>query len=133
MNDYFYLSKAVDGLKANVFGGCSLTVRQTNISDLQLFIVTLDDVSRLKNEGTSLEFAYAITTSGTTGIPKIVKVPHRCIVPNILHIRLVAIDQRSTTVLGQGLQFIVLSTLEGRRQGFSASPSLTVACSASAW
>jgi acyl-CoA synthetase (AMP-forming)/AMP-acid ligase II len=27
--------------------------------------------------------AYAIQTSGTTGCPKIVRVPHRCIVPNI--------------------------------------------------
>lgn len=27
--------------------------------------------------------AYTIQTSGTTGLPKIVRVPHRCIVPNI--------------------------------------------------
>ena len=32
-------------------------------------------------------FAYAISTSGTTGIPKIVKVPHESIVPNILDLR----------------------------------------------
>ncbi|XP_074651678.1 beta-alanine-activating enzyme-like [Tubulanus polymorphus] len=31
--------------------------------------------------------AYAITTSGTTGEPKIVRVPHSCIVPNILDFR----------------------------------------------
>ena len=31
--------------------------------------------------------AYVISTSGTTGNPKLVKVPHRCIVPNILHLR----------------------------------------------
>ena len=31
--------------------------------------------------------AYAIKTSGTTGKPKIVKVPHRCIVPNIQNLR----------------------------------------------
>ncbi|XP_054845846.1 beta-alanine-activating enzyme [Eublepharis macularius] len=31
--------------------------------------------------------AYVMHTSGTTGIPKIVRVPHRCIVPNILHLR----------------------------------------------
>lgn len=29
------------------------------------------------------EMAYTIQTSGTTGYPKIVRVPHRCIVPNI--------------------------------------------------
>ncbi|MGH0157829.1 UNVERIFIED_CONTAM: hypothetical protein FKN15_065100 [Acipenser sinensis] len=31
--------------------------------------------------------AYVLHTSGTTGLPKIVRVPHRCIVPNILHLR----------------------------------------------
>lgn len=78
----------VDGLKAKMFGGWSLTVRHLNILDHELLIVTFDDVSRLKKEDTLLGFdlAYAITTSGTTGIPKIVKVPHQCIVPNILHI-----------------------------------------------
>ena len=32
-------------------------------------------------------FAYCITTSGTTGEPKVVRVPHECIVPNITSIR----------------------------------------------
>ncbi|XP_055290700.1 beta-alanine-activating enzyme isoform X3 [Moschus berezovskii] len=32
--------------------------------------------------------AYVLHTSGTTGIPKIVRVPHACIVPNIQHFRL---------------------------------------------
>uniref|UniRef100_A0A2D4PRU7 AMP-dependent synthetase/ligase domain-containing protein n=1 Tax=Micrurus surinamensis TaxID=129470 RepID=A0A2D4PRU7_MICSU len=31
--------------------------------------------------------AYVLYTSGTTGLPKIVRVPHKCIVPNILHLR----------------------------------------------
>lgn len=31
--------------------------------------------------------AYVLHTSGTTGLPKIVKVPHRCIMPNIIHLR----------------------------------------------
>ncbi|XP_072538739.1 beta-alanine-activating enzyme [Salminus brasiliensis] len=31
--------------------------------------------------------AYVLHTSGTTGLPKIVKVPHKCIVPNIIHLR----------------------------------------------
>ncbi|XP_053885566.1 beta-alanine-activating enzyme isoform X2 [Malaclemys terrapin pileata] len=31
--------------------------------------------------------AYILHTSGTTGIPKIVRVPHKCIVPNILHLQ----------------------------------------------
>uniref|UniRef100_A0A3B1KH26 Aminoadipate-semialdehyde dehydrogenase n=1 Tax=Astyanax mexicanus TaxID=7994 RepID=A0A3B1KH26_ASTMX len=33
------------------------------------------------------QLAYILHTSGTTGLPKIVKVPHKCIVPNILHLR----------------------------------------------
>ncbi|XP_072757295.1 beta-alanine-activating enzyme [Anoplolepis gracilipes] len=32
-------------------------------------------------------FAYAIATSGSTGIPKIVKVPHSCILPNIIDLK----------------------------------------------
>uniref|UniRef100_H2ZXZ7 Beta-alanine-activating enzyme n=1 Tax=Latimeria chalumnae TaxID=7897 RepID=H2ZXZ7_LATCH len=31
--------------------------------------------------------AYVLHTSGTTGLPKIVRVPHKCIVPNIQHLR----------------------------------------------
>nr|XP_055041777.1 beta-alanine-activating enzyme [Misgurnus anguillicaudatus] len=31
--------------------------------------------------------AYILHTSGTTGLPKTVKVPHKCIVPNIIHLR----------------------------------------------
>lgn len=34
-----------------------------------------------------LPLAYVVFTSGTTGIPKVVKVPHQCILPNILHLR----------------------------------------------
>ncbi|XP_012721863.2 beta-alanine-activating enzyme [Fundulus heteroclitus] len=33
------------------------------------------------------DLAYVLHTSGTTGPPKTVRVPHRCIVPNILHLR----------------------------------------------
>jgi acyl-CoA synthetase (AMP-forming)/AMP-acid ligase II len=31
--------------------------------------------------------AYTVQTSGTTGCPKIVRVPHRCIVPNIQNLQ----------------------------------------------
>ncbi|XP_072246044.1 beta-alanine-activating enzyme [Leuresthes tenuis] len=33
------------------------------------------------------DLAYVLHTSGTTGPPKTVKVPHKCILPNILHLR----------------------------------------------
>ncbi|XP_060773478.1 beta-alanine-activating enzyme isoform X2 [Neoarius graeffei] len=32
------------------------------------------------------DLAYVLHTSGTTGLPKIVKVPHKCIVPNIVYL-----------------------------------------------
>ncbi|KAM8874194.1 beta-alanine-activating enzyme isoform 2-T2 [Spinachia spinachia] len=34
-----------------------------------------------------VDLAYVMHTSGTTGDPKIVRVPHKCILPNILHLR----------------------------------------------
>lgn len=44
--------------------------------------------AREKEAGHS-DLAYVLHTSGTTGVPKIVRVPHKCILPNILHLRLV--------------------------------------------
>ncbi|KFV15375.1 Acyl-CoA synthetase family member 4, partial [Tauraco erythrolophus] len=37
--------------------------------------------------GQKNSLAYVLHTSGTTGIPKIVRVPHKCIVPNIQHLK----------------------------------------------
>ncbi|NXR10332.1 ACSF4 enzyme, partial [Semnornis frantzii] len=37
--------------------------------------------------GQECSLAYILHTSGTTGIPKIVRVPHECIVPNIQHLK----------------------------------------------
>ncbi|XP_044873883.1 beta-alanine-activating enzyme isoform X7 [Mauremys mutica] len=37
--------------------------------------------------GQQHSLAYILHTSGTTGIPRIVRVPHKCIVPNILHLQ----------------------------------------------
>lgn len=37
--------------------------------------------------GQKCSLAYVLHTSGTTGIPKIVRVPHKCIVPNIQHLK----------------------------------------------
>lgn len=33
------------------------------------------------------DMAYVLHTSGTTGPPKTVRVPHKCILPNIIHLR----------------------------------------------
>ncbi|XP_008405666.1 beta-alanine-activating enzyme isoform X2 [Poecilia reticulata] len=45
-----------------------------------------DKTVPLKDSGRP-DLAYVLHTSGTTGPPKTVRVPHRCIVPNILHLR----------------------------------------------
>ncbi|XP_051233307.1 beta-alanine-activating enzyme isoform X1 [Dicentrarchus labrax] len=45
-----------------------------------------DTAAGLKEAGHT-DLAYVLHTSGTTGLPKIVRVPHKCILPNILHLR----------------------------------------------
>ena len=55
-------------------------------------ITAVDIVGRLRPNAS---VAYVITTSGTTGLPKIVRVPHHCIVPNIVDIRSVPTSQIS--------------------------------------
>lgn len=42
--------------------------------------------NRVKEDG-HRDLAYVLHTSGTTGLPKVVRVPHKCILPNILHLR----------------------------------------------
>ncbi|XP_074085479.1 beta-alanine-activating enzyme isoform X2 [Macrotis lagotis] len=50
--------------------------------------------------------AYVLHTSGTTGIPKIVRVPHTCIVPNIQHFRtLFEITQEDILFMASPLTF----------------------------
>ncbi|XP_065490661.1 beta-alanine-activating enzyme isoform X3 [Caloenas nicobarica] len=50
--------------------------------------------------------AYILHTSGTTGIPKIVRVPHKCIVPNIQHLKSIfEITQDDVLFLASPLTF----------------------------
>ncbi|XP_066135430.1 beta-alanine-activating enzyme isoform X2 [Saccopteryx bilineata] len=50
--------------------------------------------------------AYVLHTSGTTGTPKIVRVPHACIVPNIQHFRILfEITQEDVLFLASPLTF----------------------------
>ena len=51
-----------------------------DIPHTSLKAIHLEGVASVKD---TVSFAYVITTSGTTGRPKIVKVPHACIAPNI--------------------------------------------------
>ncbi|XP_064481492.1 beta-alanine-activating enzyme-like isoform X2 [Ornithodoros turicata] len=45
------------------------------------------DPTMLANSSTGVDIAYVMKTSGTTGRPKVVRVPHECILPNINHLR----------------------------------------------
>lgn len=40
-----------------------------------------------RDVGQRCSLAYVLHTSGTTGTPKVVRVPHKCIVPNIQHLK----------------------------------------------
>ncbi|XP_067663037.1 beta-alanine-activating enzyme-like [Haliotis asinina] len=52
--------------------------------ELGLVLVSLQDILPRPHANS---LAYCITTSGTTSVPKVVRVPHSCIVPNIQHLR----------------------------------------------
>jgi len=57
-------------------------VNDDMLRQMDIILVKLDKKQEVMRNRTSL--AYCITTSGTTGTPKIVKVPNECIVPNII-------------------------------------------------
>ncbi|XP_060044010.1 beta-alanine-activating enzyme isoform X2 [Erinaceus europaeus] len=68
------------------------------------------DSSKEKSEHMDMRqkdcLAYVLHTSGTTGTPKIVRVPHSCIVPNIQHFRvLFEITQQDVLFLASPLTF----------------------------
>lgn len=46
-----------------------------------------DRCDTVTEEGGHRELAYVLHTSGTTGFPKTVRVPHQCVLPNVLHLR----------------------------------------------
>ncbi|XP_070816876.1 beta-alanine-activating enzyme [Chaetodon trifascialis] len=48
---------------------------------------SLCDAAEVSKEAGRTDLAYVLHTSGTTGLPKIVRVPHTCILPNIQHLR----------------------------------------------
>ncbi|NXN98276.1 ACSF4 enzyme, partial [Rhinopomastus cyanomelas] len=56
--------------------------------------------------GQEASLAYVLHTSGTTGVPKVVRVPHRCIVPNIQHLKsLFEVTQEDVLFLASPLTF----------------------------
>ncbi|NWI56383.1 ACSF4 enzyme, partial [Calyptomena viridis] len=71
-----------------------------------------DETEVKTSEGRYMDFsqkdtlAYVLHTSGTTGIPKIVRVPHKCIVPNIQHLKSIfEITQEDVLFLASPLTF----------------------------
>jgi len=56
----------------------------TNPGLSEYLLVKMHDVPTVSHGS---DLAYCITTSGTTGVPKVVHVPHSCIAPNITHLR----------------------------------------------
>ncbi|XP_029001762.1 beta-alanine-activating enzyme [Betta splendens] len=61
--------------------GLEQTVAQT------AYGADLSDAAGVEKDTGHQDLAYVLHTSGTTGLPKIVRVPHKCILPNILHLR----------------------------------------------
>ncbi|KAK3866768.1 hypothetical protein Pcinc_027726 [Petrolisthes cinctipes] len=54
-----------------------------DITDTQVVSINTDTQSEFKKCHSMRDLAYVISTSGSTGSPKIVYVPHSCIIPNI--------------------------------------------------
>ncbi|XP_014470185.1 PREDICTED: acyl-CoA synthetase family member 4 [Dinoponera quadriceps] len=63
-------------------------VRQLNVHGQSVYLTKLIDVPESTVSGRKWHrFAYAIATSGSTGSPKIVKILHSCVLPNITDLR----------------------------------------------
>ncbi|XP_070149828.1 beta-alanine-activating enzyme isoform X2 [Polyergus mexicanus] len=60
---------------------------QFNIHGQPIYLTKLINVQGKNINRRWYRFAYAVATSGSTGIPKIVKVLHSCILPNIIDLR----------------------------------------------
>lgn len=60
---------------------------QFDIHGQSVYLTKLIDVQENVNSRKWYHFAYAIATSGSTGMPKVVKVPHSCILPNITDLK----------------------------------------------
>lgn len=69
------------------------------------------------------DWAYVLHTSGTTGPPKTVRVPHECILPNILHLRWV-----SCGLGGLGLLGSCSEVQSGLCSGLCFRSALTTCC-----
>lgn len=62
-------------------------IRQLDIHGQPIYLTKLINVQEKNINRKWYYFAYAIATSGSTGTPKIIKVPHSCILPNIMDLK----------------------------------------------
>lgn len=62
-------------------------IRQFDIHGQSVYLTKLINVQENVKNRKWYRFAYAIATSGSTGVPKIIKVPHPCILPNITDLK----------------------------------------------
>lgn len=62
-------------------------VCQLSIHGQSVYLTKLIDVPENIGSRKWHRFAYAIATSGSTGLPKIVRISHSCIVPNITDLK----------------------------------------------
>ncbi|XP_018342023.1 PREDICTED: acyl-CoA synthetase family member 4 isoform X1 [Trachymyrmex septentrionalis] len=74
-----------------------------NIHEQSIYLTKLVDVQENYNRRW-YHFAYAIATSGSTGTPKVVKVPHSCILPNIVDLKKI-LDITSSDKIAQLTNF----------------------------
>ncbi|XP_052077194.1 beta-alanine-activating enzyme-like isoform X2 [Mytilus californianus] len=85
VNILFVQSSNLKALEKVLFQFSTEIISNDTLQHLNMILIKIKRPPHPKTERTSL--AYCITTSGTTGTPKIVKVLHSCIVPNILYQR----------------------------------------------
>ncbi|XP_011880286.1 PREDICTED: acyl-CoA synthetase family member 4 isoform X2 [Vollenhovia emeryi] len=80
------------------------TIRQVDIHGQSVYLTKLTDVRENFTNREWCRFAYAIATSGSTGAPKTIKVPHPCILPNIADLKRI-LDVTSSDKIAQLTNF----------------------------
>ncbi|XP_010133244.1 PREDICTED: acyl-CoA synthetase family member 4 [Buceros rhinoceros silvestris] len=90
----FQMSSSNTNLNPEVDSAKSKDELLEAVGNLQTGCTVFPDQTEVKTSeggymdiGQKYSLAYILHTSGTTGIPKIVRVPHQCIVPNIQHLK----------------------------------------------
>ncbi|KAG7198271.1 hypothetical protein KM043_005674 [Ampulex compressa] len=76
---YVFAAKRIDNAEV---------ICQINVHQEHIYLLKFERVEeKIRQYNTDHHYAYAITTSGTMGTCKVVKVPHSCILPNIIDMK----------------------------------------------